>query len=95
MIQTIIPTSNHAKASINTAMKVAFAAFLCCGEFTLDEKETFNPAIHLSRNSIQFQPNIQSPTHVLISLPASKSDPFRKGVSIVVAAVLPLVLSKL
>ncbi|KIJ41763.1 hypothetical protein M422DRAFT_255073 [Sphaerobolus stellatus SS14] len=66
-------------------MKLAFAAFLCCREFTLDSKEKFDPSRHLSRGSIQFLPNVSSPTHVL-SIPSSKTDPFRKGVSIVVTA---------
>lgn len=67
------------------AATLAFAGFLRCGEFTL-EREKFNPAAHLSRSSVQFLPSGDSPTHLLLSLPSSKTDPFRKGVSISVAA---------
>ncbi|KIJ43652.1 hypothetical protein M422DRAFT_779716 [Sphaerobolus stellatus SS14] len=73
-------------ANIEAAMNLSFAAFLRCGEFTLDNKEKFDSSRHLSRGSVQFLPNVSSPTHVLLSIPSSKTDPFRKGVSIVVAA---------
>jgi hypothetical protein len=35
---------------------------------------------------VEFFPDIANPTHARLSLPASKTDPFRKGVSIYLAA---------
>ncbi|KZP02110.1 hypothetical protein FIBSPDRAFT_970448 [Athelia psychrophila] len=57
------------------------------GEFTAQKTGTaFDPAVHLSRNSIQFRPSFKNATHVILTLPASKTDPFWKGISITVAA---------
>jgi integrase len=35
---------------------------------------------------VQFLPSFENPTHVILTLPASKTDPFRKGISITIAA---------
>ncbi|PPQ82976.1 hypothetical protein CVT24_012098, partial [Panaeolus cyanescens] len=79
------PLSLVGNASFDAAIKVAWAGFLRCGEFTIPSKTKFNPTIHLSRSSISFHPSLDNPTHVRLSLPASKTDPFRKGVSILLA----------
>jgi hypothetical protein len=63
---------------------LAFAGFLRSGEFTVNG--AFDPALHLSRGSITFHPDMESATHLSFSLPASKTDPFRRGVVIHVAA---------
>ena len=73
-------------ASFDAATKVAWAGFLRCGEFTLRDKEAFNPAVNLTRESVTFVPSLENPTHVRLDLPASKTDPFRKGVSILIGA---------
>ena len=70
----------------DAAIKVAWSGFLRCGEFTLGSSEKFNPALHLTRASITFLPSVESPTHVRLDLPGSKTDPFRKGVSILLSA---------
>lgn len=72
--------------SFLAAMKSAFAGFLRCGEFTVARAESFNPATDLTRGAVAFLPTIDAPTHVILSLPSSKTDPFRKGVSILLAA---------
>ncbi|KAF5341496.1 hypothetical protein D9757_008250 [Collybiopsis confluens] len=56
-------------------------------EFTVGDKEVFNPAVNLTRDSIQFLPSFENPSYVRLTLPESKTDPFRKGVSILIAAV--------
>ncbi|KAF5393592.1 hypothetical protein D9757_000002 [Collybiopsis confluens] len=75
------------EANFDAAYKLAWSGFLRCGEFTVGDKEIFNPAVHLTRACIQFLPSIEAPTHIRLTLPESKTDPFRKGVSIIVAAV--------
>lgn len=76
-------------AVFDAAMKLAWAGFLRCGEFTLGTGEKFNPAVHLTRGCITFEPSLDNPTHVRFDLPASKTDPFRKGVSILIAKAPP------
>lgn len=72
--------------TMKAAMTLAFAGFLRCGEFTLAANVTFNPAINLTRGSIKFLPDMDHADRAILTLPASKTDPFRKGVSIVIAA---------
>ena len=68
--------------NLKAAFCVAFAAFLRSGEFTWDtwNPET-SPATHLARQHVKFNPQ-----SVTLFLPASKSDPFRLGVPIHLAA---------
>ena len=75
-------------ANFDVAVKLAWARFLRCGEYTVANGQSFNPAIHLTRSSVKFIPNIEEPTHIRLTLPSSKTDPFRKGVSILVAKAL-------
>ena len=75
-------------ANFDAAVKLAWAGFLQCGEYTVANSQSFNPAIHLTRSSVKFIPNIEEPTHIHLTLPSSKTDPFRKGVSIFVAKAL-------
>ena len=74
-------------AIIDAAEKVAWAGFLRCEEFTIGDKDKFDPAVHLTRACVDFLPSFANPTHVRLTLPASKTDPFRKGVTILIAAV--------
>lgn len=73
-------------ASFAAAMKTVFAGFLRCGEFTVDQPASFSPATSLTRSSVQFFPSLEAPAHVLLSLPTSKTDPFRRGVLVLIAA---------
>lgn len=77
--------SNVFNASFDAAIKLAWAGFLRCGEFTLNRGEKFSAASNLTRGCVTFVPSIENPTHVRLDLPASKTDPFRKGVSILIA----------
>ena len=63
-------------------------AYQRCGEFTVPDRHSFDPTIHLTRSSITFIPSLAEPTHIRLTLPSSKTDPFRKGVSILVARAL-------
>ena len=72
--------------TMKAAMALAFAGFLRCGEFTLAANTRFNPAVNLTRSSVRFIPDMDSADHLILTLPASKTDPFRKGVTIVIAA---------
>lgn len=69
-----------------TAAKLAYAGFLRCGEFTIDKPNSFDPNIHVTRSSIRFMPSTINPDHVILTLPASKTDPFRKGVTIYISS---------
>ncbi|TFY57507.1 hypothetical protein EVJ58_g6982 [Rhodofomes roseus] len=80
------PAQSAGDASFAAAIKTAFAGFLRCGEFTVDRPASFTPATSLTRGSVQFFPSLEAPAHVLLSLPSSKTDPFRRGVSVLIAA---------
>lgn len=79
------PTKNDAVYSASS--KLAFTGFLRCGEFTRARAGTqFSPDLNLTRSCVQFFPNIDTPDYIALNLPHSKTDPFRKGVTILVAA---------
>jgi hypothetical protein len=70
------------EANFDTVIKLAWAGFLrSSGEFTLSNGEKLDSSIHLTRSAVEFIPNISQPNHRLV-LPASKTDPFQKGVAI-------------
>ncbi|KAF9464689.1 hypothetical protein BDZ94DRAFT_459734 [Collybia nuda] len=77
--------SNTFDASFDAAIKLAWSGFLCCGEFTINHGEKFNTILNLTRGCMTFVPSLDNPTHIRLDLPASKTDPFRKGVSILIA----------
>ncbi|KAJ3791719.1 hypothetical protein GGU11DRAFT_694299, partial [Lentinula aff. detonsa] len=78
-----IPGDNHIAAAACTA----YAGFLRAGEFTIKEGNRFSPAVNLTQGCLQFLPNFESATSAHLTLPASKTDPFRKGITIVIAAI--------
>ena len=70
---------------LRAALALAFAAFLRSGELTYEAEDMRNPDFpswNISRASIQFDPQGQ---FMLLRLPASKTDPFRVGVTITIA----------
>ena len=71
--------------TMKAVMTLAFAGFLRCGEFTLDRNAQFNPAVNLMHSSVKFIPDLDCADRIILTLPASKTDPFRKGISIVIA----------
>ena len=64
------------------ALCLGFSAFLRAGEFTYDKWEETSPNFALTRSSVSFQED----GNIVLTLPASKTDFFRKGVCIPLAA---------
>ena len=69
--------STHDDLNLHAAFCLAFSGFLRIGEFTWPLWNSQSHLLHISRGSVQFVPD-----GLLLQLPASKTDPFRKGVSI-------------
>jgi len=67
--------------NLKTAICVAFAAFLRSGEFTWDNWTPTSSAFFIARKHVKFNTN-----SVTLTLPASKTDPFRKGIAIQLAS---------
>jgi hypothetical protein len=70
----------------NAAIRLAVAAFLQCGEFTVRKSRSFDTAAHLTRSSVRFEPSFAAPNYIVLSIPCSKTDPFRKGMSLFISA---------
>ena len=69
--------SNLNHLLFETVCIVAFLGFLRCGEFTVNNSNEFNPSVNLCVSDLTFSGN-----YVLLTLKASKTDPFRQGVTI-------------
>ena len=65
---------------------VACSGFLRTSEFTTSNSD-FDPRANLTRDSVTFHPDMQSAESVSIVLPTSKTDVFREGVTIRLAAI--------
>ena len=65
---------------LKSVILLAFFAFLRCGEFT-SLSTTFNPEVGLSRADISIPQNPNSQA-MRLTLKASKTDPFRQGVTL-------------
>ncbi|KAG5715289.1 Integrase/recombinase xerD like protein [Termitomyces sp. T112] len=73
--------------TIYAACCLAYSGLLRSGKFTVGKSNgKYNPSLNLSRTSIKFFPDFKDATHTYLTLPASKTDPFHKGVTITVAA---------
>jgi len=72
---------------IRAAFTLAFAGFLRVGEFTYKKADReLGPSFgkwYLTKRSIQIH---QNDTYMELNLPASKTDPFRKGIKLTIAA---------
>lgn len=69
--------ANQAQATLHASYCLAFAAFLRAGEFTYTKTEATDPKFsewHVTRRSVQLLAD-----KLYLSLPSSKTDPFRKG----------------
>lgn len=77
-----ITTEPH--AIIHAAYCLAFAGFLRAGEFTYSKRDLEDSNFaswHLTRQSIEFLPD-----RLLLTLPASKTDRYRRGITLTIAA---------
>ena len=74
-------TTNKDSIMVWAAMTLAFFGFLRIGELTCDSN--FNPECHLTISDLVFMPK-SSPIYMLVRLKVSKTDPFRKGQTVVI-----------
>lgn len=74
-------TPDH--AMLWAAVTLSFFGFLRSGEVTVPSDTTFDPTAHLTVNDISVN-DITNPLWLKLHLKASKTDPYRKGVDIVV-----------
>jgi len=79
--------SDYNNTVLRAAFTLAFAAFLRIGEFTYRAIDLeMGPVFHnwfLTKSSIRF---IRNGEHIELTLPASKTDPFRQGIQLIIAA---------
>jgi integrase len=80
ILTRIIPHIPQDKDGLNlkAALCVGFAGFLRSGEFTWETWNASSSRSHLARKHVKFNPN----GSVTLTLPASKTDPYRKGTPI-------------
>lgn len=77
------PEAKPGHIATYTACCVAFSGLLRCSEFTTKSADkAFSPAFQLSQASVQFFPGFYDASHAILFLPASETDPFRKGASV-------------
>ncbi|KNZ71542.1 Integrase/recombinase xerD like protein, partial [Termitomyces sp. J132] len=86
LLAQLRPSVTPGHTVIYAACCLAYSGLLRSGEFTTGKGGKFNPSLNLSRDCVTFQPNFANPTHARITLPASKTDPFCRGVTVTVAA---------
>jgi hypothetical protein len=65
-------------------MSLGFFGLLRSGEFTFRSHEVYDPEWNLSRGSIRFHPDNSNPSLIELTIPASKTDPFRLGVTLAI-----------
>ena len=83
-VLAVFNTTTRYGATLHAAFCLAFAGFLRIGEFTWGQGEYAQPdfsAWFLTRHSVELHTD-----YLVLNLPASKTDPFRKGVSLSIAA---------
>lgn len=86
-ILNILPISNYEDIVLDVAFTLAFAGFLLVGEFTyratdLELGATFSNWF-LTKSSIRL---IARWEHIELTLPATKTDPFRKEIKLIITA---------
>jgi len=90
ILKQLLEASSHAslleRLNFEASVTSAFSGFLRCGEFTVRGSKTFDASINITRSCVQFFPSLESPSHVVLTVPSSKTDPFRKGVAITIAS---------
>ena len=70
-------------ATIHAAFCLAFAGFLRAGEFTYGHSDLHRDFAkwHLTRRNVRLYKD-----HIELSIPSSKTDPFRRGITLTIAA---------
>lgn len=85
----VLGTENYEDVVICAVFTLAFAAFLCVGEFTYCQTDIETSPLFrswfLTKSSIQLQ-NLKGESYINLTLPASKTDPFRHGIELSIAA---------
>lgn len=83
---TSLNTTDYNHLVLKAAFTLAFAAFLRVGEFTYKAADTASgpsfPSWFLTKSSVR----LIGATHMELTLPSSKTDPFRKGIKLTIAA---------
>ena len=69
------------KAMLWATACACFFGFLRSGEATVPSSSAYDPAVHLSITDVSIDSGT-APTKVLLNIKASKTDPFRKGVTV-------------
>src|SRR6266481_3660400 len=83
------PQHSVKEVTFNAVVKTAFSAFLCCNKFTEKSPGSVggsNSSMKLAWGDVIFLPDTVAPTHICLTVPTSKTDPFWKGVSLLIAA---------
>ena len=76
-------SSNLDHVILWAAFTLAFFGFLRASEFTCNGP--FDPDVHLSPQDITLVPNTLAPSHMLVRVKQSKTDPFRQGHTLMIA----------
>ena len=78
----LLPRSHTDNRMIWAAFTLAFFGFLRISEFTCNTK--FNPKLHFTSCDIKFIPSPAFPQYMKVEIKASKTDPFCKGMSLII-----------
>ncbi|KAF5315910.1 hypothetical protein D9611_004922 [Ephemerocybe angulata] len=84
LLAQLRPDTKAGDASIYAACCIAYGGLLRSGEFTQGKGK--DVSLGLKRQHVKFLPSFEDATHIILTLPASKTDPFRKGVAVTIAA---------
>ena len=82
MFDLFLPRSHSDNKMIWAAFTLAFFGFLRISEFTCNTR--FNPRLHLTSSDIKFIPSPTFPQYMRVEIKASKTDPFRKGMYLII-----------
>lgn len=78
-------TTNCDNKMLWSAICIAFFGFLRISEFTCDNIQRFHSGT-LTRGDVEFHPTASEATSVSLNIKSSKTDPFRKGINLVIGA---------
>ena len=77
-----MPRAHQDNIMIWAAFTLAFFGVLRISEFTCSSR--FNPNLHLTASDIKFFPSFTSSHYMTVEIKASKTDPFCKGMTLVI-----------